>query len=97
MESLTCDIHDKPITYDSPQTTAMNTSFLFRNKWGHSSTTAVTKPSIVQNWESRPISKIIKKNKHAHRGEPGNCNTAEGYARNAKPGPRICKRIYSKY
>lgn len=70
-------------------TIAIKISLRRRNNCGHSSITAVIKPSIVQNCESKPINNSIKKNKHAHNGEPGNCKTADGYARNANPGP-IC-------
>lgn len=54
---------------------------------GHSSTIAVIKPSTVQNCESKPINRIIKKNRNDHNGEIGNCDMAFGYATNARPGP----------
>lgn len=47
------------------------------------------------------MSSNMKKNRHDHRGAPGNWSTAEGYARKAKPGPEsnifdyiIRKRIW---
>lgn len=33
------------------------------------------------------MSRSMKKNKHDQIGDPGSCSTAEGYARNARPGP----------
>lgn len=65
----------------------INISFRLLNNCGHSSTMAVIKPSIVQNWESRPISSNMKKKRHAHNGAPGICSTADGYAKKARPGP----------
>lgn len=64
-------MHDNPTKYDRKHTIAMNISFRFLSSPGHSSTIAVINPSMVQNWESRPISNIMRKNKQAQRGEPG--------------------------
>lgn len=86
-KKLTCDIQDKPTIYERAHTIAMKISFLRLRRCGHSSIIAVTNPSMVQNCESRPISRIMKKNKHDHNGEPGSCSTAEGYAKKARPGP----------
>ena len=41
--------HDNPIRNETKQTTAMKISLRRRNRRGHSSTTAVMKPSSVQN------------------------------------------------
>lgn len=87
-------MQDNPTKYEIKQTTAINTSFRFLSKWGHSSTIAVTNPSIVQNCESRPIRRIIKKKRHAQRGDPGSCKTADGYARKANPGPINIQVLY---
>ena len=48
--TLTFVMVDSPIRYDTMHTTRINHSLRFRNKCGHSSTQAVMKPSIVQNW-----------------------------------------------
>lgn len=75
---FTCEMHDNPTRYERAQTTAINSSFLRLNSDGHSSIIAVTNPSMVQNWESKPIRRIMKKNKQAQSGDPGSCSTAEG-------------------
>lgn len=71
------------------QVIAMKISFLFLNNTGHSSITAVMKPSIVQNWLSRPMRRSMKKKRHDQSGAPGSWSTADGYARKARPGPKI--------
>ena len=49
-QSKTWAMQDKPMRNETKQTTAMKISLRRRNKRGHSSTTAVMKPSSVQNW-----------------------------------------------
>ena len=44
-------------------------------------------------WLSRPMKNSIKKNRAAQTGDTGKVLTAEGYTRNAKPGP---EKKYSK-
>lgn len=38
-------------------------------------------------WLSIPSMSSMEKKRMAHSGETGNCVTASGYAKNAKPGP----------
>ena len=49
-----------------------------RKYFGNSSTMAVMKPSIVQNWESRPRNISMKKKQADQTGEKGICSTALG-------------------
>lgn len=76
-----------PTRYETIQTTAMNASFLRRNKCGHSSTIAVMNPSRVQNCESSPINSNMTKNRQDQSVGHGSSSTADGYTKNAKPGP----------
>lgn len=78
-----------PIAYDTRQIMKMNSSLRGRKVLGYSSTTAVMKPSKVQNCESKPNMTIIRKNNTDHSGDTGNCRTADGYARKARPGPDV--------
>lgn len=64
--------------YDSTHTAKMNSSFLFLRYWGNSSTMAVMKPSMVQNWESRPRKSSMKKKQQDQKGEKGIWRTALG-------------------
>lgn len=43
--------------------------------------------SIISTWLSSPIRINMKKNRHDQIGVPGSCSTADGYTRNARPGP----------
>ena len=47
-------------------------------------------------WLSRPIKKSIRKNRTDHSGDHGIWLTAEGYTRNAKPGPMTQKIVPQK-
>jgi len=49
---LTSVTHRSPIRYEIKHTIAMNNSFRFLSSRGHSSTAAVMKPSMVQNWNA---------------------------------------------
>ena len=43
--------------------------------------------AIQLTWLSRPMKNNIKKKRTAQTGDTGKVLTAEGYTRNAKPGP----------
>jgi len=49
---LTSVMHRSPIRYEIKHTIAINNSFRFLSSRGHSSTAAVMKPSMVQNWNA---------------------------------------------
>jgi hypothetical protein len=71
-------MQDKPTKYDMTQVMAMKISFLLLRSLGHSSITAVMKPSMVQNWLSRPMRSSMKKKRQDQRGAPGSWSTADG-------------------
>lgn len=69
--------------------TAVNWRRLGLRYLGQLSTSPTIRDSRMQNWESNPRARSMRKKQMDQRAEGASCRTTSGYTRKARPGPRF--------